>query len=168
MSLTKEITTGASPEAADFRALVDGVAEFIRGNAWRIDSPVRGRFDWLLESVVFHLTRGNMVVVFDEGQVIGVAIAWREDEDSLRSRSEADAFVWQESDPGGDSVYWALVLTSQPGLMMALTRDMVARWPAYARLKFLAHRRGRLVRRDGIIQRVLSGRRAAAGHKEER
>lgn len=152
-----ETTIEYPTDASGFRHYVAAIADFMESNAWRVDTTVRFRHEWILESVVFHLVRGSLRTATNkDGEIIGVAIAWQENEDSLRERTEEDVFQWQDSDPQGDSVYWALVLTTEPGLMPELTRKMVDTHPEWPKLKFMAHRRGRLVRRDGMINRVLA------------
>ncbi len=125
----------------------------------------------LLQALAFHATRGTLAIVRDtHGGIAGLAIAYRRKEHDIRTRVD-EVFNWEGNDPEGDSVYLALVMTGNSSpvtrhpspAMATLARYFLKRFPEWAGLKQFAHRRTRLVRRDGLLQRLASQRTHAYG-----
>lgn len=120
----------------------------------------------LLQSLAFHASRGTLAVVWnaalcrDAATPAGLAIAYQRKEADIRERGE-EVFAWRGNDAQGDSVYLALVLATDRRAMRPLAGYFLERFPQWRGLKQWAHRRGRLVRVDGLLQR-LSGAQGTA------
>lgn len=139
------------------RAILDATADFLRANAERFrTAPAAMTGERLLQALAFHATRGTLALIWHDQKLIGAAIAWRTTAKHIEQceREDRNVFDWQPNDPHGDAVYLALVCTTQRRAMRPLARYYLDRWPDWAALKQFAHRRGRLVRENGLLNRL--------------
>lgn len=143
-------------ECQNFRDSVAAVCRFIRREGRRLPHSVKEP-RWLPQFITFMACQRCLGVTRDAaGKINGVAIAWQDWRANITTRAEREIFQWQYSDPQGDCVYWSLVLTTEPAAMQSLTRGMVDIHPEWPSLEFMAHRKGRLVRRPGLMKRILN------------
>ena len=135
----------AVPTAEQFRAVVVAVRRFLLANADRIPHDEEISHQWLTDYIVFHAVRGTLAVVWGDGVVQGVAIAWQMHEADLRTADAAgrDVFAWRPNDPTGDCVYLCLVVTEMPGAVRTLARYFLESCPMWLELNQFAHRRVR-------------------------
>ena len=169
-------------DAEQFRAIIAAAADYLQANQHRIRRD-KANPAWNAERVtqtlVFHAVRGTLAIVWDQAglsrrddrtagpavpTIAGIGIAWQTDEQTVRERHEAHLaqFDWAESDPNGDSIYFALLVTSHPAAMRDLVAYFQKRFETTAAtggtpvppLKLLAHRRGQLRDETGIMERI--------------
>lgn len=149
------------------REIVGEVRAFIDANRPRFTSRPAGWADHWEKSLAFHATRGTLALVWQPATcnlqpatLIGCAIAWRTTERWIWQAEHAgvSVFDWRTNNPEGDAVYLALVCTAaredaRP-TMRTLARYYLDRWPEWAGLKQFCHRRGKLRREDGLLNRL--------------
>lgn len=100
----------------------------------------------LEDYVVWHLVRGTVAYCADwrGSGIVGIAFGWQSQESDLRRPGFADhPFIWQESDPKGDSFYFAETICTKP-CFNQLIEVFIVKFPNWRTLKFFALRGGKL------------------------
>ena len=149
-------TTDRVPTAEEFRRTLAAVRRFVLAQSDRLAGSENLSHRHLDDYLVFHATRGTLAVVWAAGAVVGVAIAWQTNTRTVlaAARENRDVFDWTPSEPQGDCVYLALVLTTAPGAIRQLANYFLASCPNWRELKQFAQRRGRLVNARRTLQKL--------------
>lgn len=152
-----------SVQAAVIRAAVNHAAAFIQKHErkLRLEKSSGHDAERLAQSLVFHALQRTLALVWTDDtktELCGVALAFqtsiaRVDE---CERTHESIFNWQPTDPAGDCIYLALVVTDQPHAMPILAQYYLDRFPEWEPLPALAHRRNKLVKATGLLRRLAS------------
>lgn len=150
------------------RDIVTAVRDFIDANRARFACAPGGWADHWEKSLAFHATRGNLALIWQPGRadlpvrqeavphIVGCAIAWQTNAGDIyqAEHNGRSVFEWRGNDIEGDAVYLALVCTTDRRALRPLARYYLDRWPHWAGLKQFCHRRGKLRREDGLLNRL--------------
>lgn len=156
----------ARPQLSDFGAQIERIMAYAKLNAPRVKGDrYESDDDTLRLSLAFHALHGTLAVVWPDAQLstlnsqppVGIAIAWQMDRKRLfkREAKGLSVFNWQPTDPAGDCIYLACVMTTHPQAQARLAQYFVDKFPGWNGLATYSHRRGRLVRcGDNILHRL--------------
>lgn len=140
----------------NFAVMLKKIEAFCRRGVHRMHRNSRTSLEHLTEALVFHAMRGTLAVVWEQDEIAGVAVAWQTTRAKIdqAERDNRSVFDWQPNQPDGDAVYLALVLTTQRNAMRRLAKYFLEKFPQWAQLPMLAHRRGRLRDETGLLNRL--------------
>lgn len=103
----------------------------------------------------YHLAEGTAFTVRDKDGIAGVAFAWGMSPGEIRRRDAAgeSPFQWERSVDGAGGLFLAEVIAAEPKQkaenrkqkLQRLYRQMLKRWPDFARKKIYTYRAGKLV-----------------------
>lgn len=138
--------------------------DFVRAHAARVKDPEFDVGDPRLVKacLTFHALQGTLALEWHAPggppQLAGLAIVWQDFESRLlrlAARNE-NLWQWQASAPGGDCLYLGLVMTTDAAALPRLARYFAGRFPSG--LPQYCYRRGRLVVRRGLLERLAEPR----------
>lgn len=138
--------------------LLNELTDFARENDKERCFPKKG---WTRESTKnflhFHMNQGTLFIVRQEGKVVGIGTWWRWRKSEIHSLTDDDIF--QNPPPqreDGNVLYLSDVVTTCPGAMSAMIRELVKKNPDYADLEIWGTRHNK---RTGLARRVRYSRR---------
>ena len=148
-------------QAKVIRSAVNLAAAFIQKHERRLrrDKSAGHDAERLAQTLVFHALQRTLALVWKDDtqrELAGVAIAFQTNADHVDACEVAhrSVFEWQPTDPAGDCIYLALVITDQPHAMPVLAQYYLSRFPDWERLPAVAHRRNKLVKATGLLRRL--------------
>ena len=139
--------------------LLDELTDFARNNDKERCFPKKA---WTREStrnfIHFHLNQGTLLYIRDDaGALVGFTTWWRWNKSDLKDLSDDDVF---QNPPthhtDGDLLYLSDVVTTEPGAMRAMGKELVRRNPDYADLEIWGTRQDK---ETGAASRVRYTRR---------
>jgi hypothetical protein len=92
----------------------------------------------LLDYILFHLQRRQLVAAMGLGGCRGVLVGWRQ------ASPVPVPFVWQEPDPAGGTVHWDLFVADTTTAALSMVACLLKNHPELARLPGCAWRRDKV------------------------
>ena len=130
---------------------ISEIIEFIRNHDSRGLCFGGWRGDILGAYLRFHFHHKTLCLVEKDGQLAGLAVAVRMNEEDLGRH-------WVADNPRGDTLYLSDIVATDLEVAAACVEEMDLRMPGWADLKIYAERNGRRRRmHPGVFQRVRDG-----------
>ena len=148
----------AEKEKMQLDLLLDEITDFARQNDMERCFPKKG---WTRESTRnffhFHLNQGTLIIVRDNGKIVGFVTWWRWNKSEIPDLDDDDIF--QNPPPhheDGDILYISDVVTTEPLVLKSMCTELVARNKDYAEIEIWGTRQDKST---GEAKRVRYSRR---------
>jgi hypothetical protein len=109
--------------------------------------------------VRFMMAQNTFTWVQTRGQIAGTAVAWQGRYADVKARADKGEviFHWQPTDPEGDCVFVAEVVTTEPAAMGCLIASLTARFPHWKNLRIVTMRDNKLVNYTKRVLELIIG-----------